>query len=290
MMSTLGRLMVFEPKEAPPAQPEPDLDPGAALDDYTAAERAFLASAQIQQYKTAPDIGEFNYKLHVPPNAYEPGESTGRWLLHPNLVEKRIDVTVVPLEDLQKIRVQFSKLDRKINKKTLMQAGTEGYLTPFTTPLTEKDLENDTVEFRRIPGVVARIPIPGLRPCRRAPLANTSACISTVIGRVLVIGPDVSGSWERTGEYAETSPSSDFPVGVVKVLFRWDHDAQGRDVRPEGLYHVQCLCRANNQEIMGSSRYTTNFTAKKNTPGWESTGWEPSTEVARAWGSQVLSQ
>ncbi|KAJ7206012.1 hypothetical protein GGX14DRAFT_397288 [Mycena pura] len=261
MMSTLGRLMVFEPKEAPPAQPEPDLDPGAALDEYTEAERAFLASAQIQQYGTAPDIGEFNCELHVPPNAYEPGESTGRWLLHPNLVEKRIDVTVVPLPDMQKIRVQYRKLDRKINNKTLQQVGTEGYLTPFTKPLTEKDLENETVEFRRIPGVVARIPIPGLRPCRRAP--NMSACISAIIGHVLVIGPDVSGSWERTGEYAETSPSSDFPVGVVKVLFRWDHNAQGQDVRPEGIYHVQCLCRANNQEIMGSSRYTTNFTAKK---------------------------
>ncbi|KAF8147019.1 hypothetical protein K438DRAFT_1989987 [Mycena galopus ATCC 62051] len=79
---------------------------------------------------------------------------------------------------------------------------------------------------------------------RVAPLSHK--CISEEKGRIILIGPDVHGSWDRVGQYAEVMPGQSDHPEVVQVRFvKSDSDA----VSPTGLYALKCLCRALNEQL-----------------------------------------
>jgi len=173
-------------------------------------------------------------------------------------------VQVASLDDLHKLATQHTKLERKINNKTLQQAGAVGWLVPLSRTLGEEDLGINTLDFRAAPAVAAKMPIPALRPYRRTPkdpITKVDACISAVASRVIIIGPDVKGSKDRIGEYAETIPeTTQHGSRIVKVRFAWQRDEEGRDVQLQAVYHLQCLCLARNVDLPSTQK--TNFDAK----------------------------
>lgn len=147
---------------------------------------------------------------------------------------------------------------KKINNKTkrLCAASPKrpGYIWPQDKPPTAK--WSSAIDCLFAAGTRASMPLTTLRPCRWTyrDLASQTGevCISAVIGRVIVIGPDVDGSNTRVGEYAETIPE---PTGIasnfVAVRFRKTRNSQGEVIQPTGRYHLHCLCRSLNQPIPG---------------------------------------
>ncbi|KAF7357633.1 hypothetical protein MSAN_01359800 [Mycena sanguinolenta] len=126
------------------------------------------------------------------------GETTGKWLTRPQLVGKRIDVRV---EGVMK-----SAYRRAVTNRALLREGKEGFLAPLTRPVVNL---RDGVKMR-------------LEPFWES--------------RVIIIGPDVDGSWERVGLYAETVPGR---VGLQRE--------GGALRRPVGWFDLSSLCRAINE-------------------------------------------
>ncbi|KAJ7238039.1 hypothetical protein B0H12DRAFT_1075409 [Mycena haematopus] len=172
----------------------------------------------------APDIGEY----------------TGVWLTRPEFVGKRIDIVIVGVH-----RTKFPTL---VNRRGTQHEGATGYLEPFHEPPAPSSFRKKGIKVRVHPMMhSAIIPADALLPERQTP---SDECISVEKSRVIIIGPDVRGSWRRAGQYAETVPGgSDIPA-VVKVRFQ---RAAGEVENPAGFYHLTCLCRALNTELICGS-------------------------------------
>ncbi|KAJ7224982.1 hypothetical protein B0H12DRAFT_1240763 [Mycena haematopus] len=172
----------------------------------------------------APDIGEY----------------TGVWLTRPEFVGKRIDIVIVGVH-----RTKFPTL---VNRRGTQHEGATGYLEPLHEPPAPSSFRKKGIKVRVHPMMhSAIIPADALLPERQTP---SDECISVEKSRVIIIGPDVRGSWRRAGQYAETIPGgSDIPA-VVKVRFQ---RAASEVDNPAGFYHLTCLCRALNTELICGS-------------------------------------
>ncbi|KAF8217955.1 hypothetical protein K438DRAFT_1747199 [Mycena galopus ATCC 62051] len=164
------------------------------------------------------------------------GEDTGVWLTRAEFVHKHIDVKI--------LGVQKSKFPKLINSNGTRHEGRTGYLVPLSEPVMESTLRTKGIKIRVAPmSHAAAIPADALKPLRETP-SNKS--ISEEKGRVIVIGPDVYGSLDRMGQYAETMPGESDHPEVVQVRFV---KSASDTVSPKGLYAVKCLCRALNQDL-----------------------------------------
>ncbi|KAJ7049363.1 hypothetical protein C8F01DRAFT_1093458 [Mycena amicta] len=139
-------------------------------------------------------------------------EITGGWLLEPSLVKKRIDIKVVDSDGFDELSRRFSRLAQYIRKPQRDLANHIGYLVPLERPLKENQIHKDFI------GVMCNnkrtvFPIPALTPCRTMPDGQS---ISEVLGRVIIIGPDVAGS--RTRVVVEAIQVERSPAGLHKGL------------------------------------------------------------------------
>ena len=190
------------------------------------------------------------------------GEETGLWLAHYQLIDKRVDVFAVMPQELEEInrRLPQLKKDKKINGKTVEMSRRErtraGYLVPLTEGVPPSKVPGWSVWCKFPPSSNAKMCVVTLRPCRQTDIDRehpVAKCISTVRGRVIIIGPDVEGNDARLGDYAETIPGEDgLPTTLVNVRFPKTRDIQGNIVQPTGRYHLVCLCRALNRAVLGA--------------------------------------
>ncbi|KAJ7199882.1 hypothetical protein GGX14DRAFT_401163 [Mycena pura] len=151
---------------------------------------------------------------------------------------------------------QQLKKDKKINSRTydMAKANRPGYLTPLIEPVRFNGVARLTVKCKFPPGNNATVPTITLRPCRRTHIDSANAteqCISAVVGRVIIIGPDEDGSRAHIGEYAETQPATlGVPSTFVRVRFQ-KLRVDGVIVQSFGRFHINCLCRSFNRAIPG---------------------------------------
>ncbi|KAJ6485563.1 hypothetical protein C8R45DRAFT_276081 [Mycena sanguinolenta] len=162
------------------------------------------------------------------------GDTTGEWLTRPQLVGKRVDVRVE--------NVKASRYRKAVTKRALLREGREGFLVPLLKPIVMRDLRNGV--WARLKPFSEHCPIPAdaLRPLR---ITSRGRSIADDKSRVIIIGPDVDGSLDRVGLYAETIPGG---VGPVKVRFPLEW--QGGSLKtPVGWFDLSSMCRAENQPL-----------------------------------------
>ncbi|KAJ7821827.1 hypothetical protein B0H13DRAFT_2377061 [Mycena leptocephala] len=164
--------------------------------------------------------------------------TTGGWLLQPEFVNKRIDVKVVDVKACLNTHL------RKINTKTF---AAEGKFAWSDVP-------------------------PDDDPAGRHQAPSTDA-----VGRVIIIGPDVYGSRQRVGQYAETIPAS-IQHGSPVVEVRFPLESGGRP--PNGTYHLECLCRSRNVALDAWNIPATDFDAPFD-PVWAQEGWTKSAKTTK---------
>ncbi|KAJ7187567.1 hypothetical protein GGX14DRAFT_580988 [Mycena pura] len=192
------------------------------------------------------------------PSGRVAGETTGIWLTIPKLVNKRVDLVMVSVAGIAGNRGKHQQLkkDKKINSRTydMAKANRPGYLTPLIEPVRFNGVARLTVKCKFPPGNNATVPTITLRPCRRTHIDSANAteqCISAVVGRVIIIGPDEDGSRAHIGEYAETQPATlGVPSTFVRVRFQ-KLRVDGVIVQSFGRFHINCLCRSFNRAIPG---------------------------------------
>ncbi|KAJ7794669.1 hypothetical protein B0H13DRAFT_2393319 [Mycena leptocephala] len=203
------------------------------------------------------------------------GETNGGWLLQPEFVNKRIDVKVTGVKGCLPTHA------KKINPKTFVAEGKVGYLTPFPVPLNQTKLDRENLEVRlESMSHPTKIPPGAIRPHRRTlpdPTTGLDQCISAAVGRVIIIGPDVFGSRQRVGQYAETIPAS-IQHGSPVVDVRFPLESGGRP--PKGTYHLKCLCRSCNVTLDAWNIPATDFDALFD-PVWAQEGWTKSAKTTK---------
>ncbi|KAJ7196490.1 hypothetical protein GGX14DRAFT_403215 [Mycena pura] len=236
LFKMLGILDIFITHEK---LPEPVIEQGAEDDASWGA----VVPSQLELQVLPPDVGE----------------TTGVWLTIHKLVHKRVDLVMVSVAELREIEEKHPQLkkDKKINSKTydMAKLNRPGYLTPLDEPVRFNGVARLTVKCKFPPGHNATVPTVTLRPCRRTQVDSenpTEQCISAVVGRVIIIGPDEDGSRTHIGEYAETQPDKvGVPSTFVRVRFQKVRVDGGAIVQSFGRYHLNCLCRAFNRAIPG---------------------------------------
>ncbi|KAJ7048070.1 hypothetical protein C8F01DRAFT_1269021 [Mycena amicta] len=172
------------------------------------------------------------------------GERDGTWLLSDKFVNKRIDVVVVDGVSMETIAKSSQRMNKAVNDKQLKLAGVKGHLKILTSPLKASQISNSMVGFISFEGKPCAMPMNGLLPCREYPDGTP---ISRVAGRVIIIGPDVFGSFSRIGQYAEVVPNATrWPERVVRVKFSLERNALDVVERSEMDYHLVALCLAKN--------------------------------------------
>ncbi|KAF8203431.1 hypothetical protein K438DRAFT_1964916 [Mycena galopus ATCC 62051] len=140
------------------------------------------------------------------------GDDNGVWLTRAELVNKHIDIEIVG--------VKHSKFPKLINASEAVKENT----------LRIKGIKIQVAPLSH----AATIPADALKPLRMTP---SQKCISEEKGHVILIGPDVHGSWDRVGQYAEVMPGQSDHPEVVQVRFvKSDSDA----VSPTGLIGYYC--------------------------------------------------
>jgi hypothetical protein len=196
-------------------------------------------------------------------------------LLQPEFVNKRIDVKVTGVKGC------LNTHSKKINTQTFAAKGKVGYLSPFPVPIKQAKLDRDNLEVRLEPMSHPRIIPPGpIRPHRRTvpdPTTGLDQCISAAVGRVIIIGPDVFGSRQRVGQYAETIPAS-IQHGSLVVEVRFPLESGGRP--PNGTYHLECLCCSCNVTLDAWNIPATDFDAPFD-PVWAQEGWTKSAKKTK---------
>ncbi|KAJ6447902.1 hypothetical protein C8R47DRAFT_1330172 [Mycena vitilis] len=174
------------------------------------------------------------------------GEATGHWLAQKNLVGKRIDIKI---EGVPGCLAQYG---RKITGRVLKFEGQRGFVK-IDHPLSVAKIGKELLECRTVPmHHPAKVPPPSIKPYRLAEpdLSGTAHCISSVVGRVIIIGPNVHGYTQRIGEYAETVPTAQalapLPTPIVEVRFPLLPNGERP---PNEDYHLESLCRALNETL-----------------------------------------
>ena len=251
-------LHIFNMPEKPINEPEIPLEDNDYSWGIPPASTIESRSGQCSK-RTTPDIctGLSLFYLHSSLSFDVTGETTGRWLAHPNLVGRRIDVCVVPMQELTEIARRYPKLvsDGRINKATYDRADAQkpGTLEPLKQQVKLKGLERRRVKVKFPLGRDASMPVVTLRPCRTTYDGfdkETDKCISTTQSRVIIIGPDIDGCDANIGEYAQTKPDADqLPSTFVNVKFA---RTDGRQIEQQhSRYHLNSLCRATNAPLIG---------------------------------------
>ncbi|KAJ6459818.1 hypothetical protein C8R47DRAFT_1327897 [Mycena vitilis] len=111
-------------------------------------------------------------------------EATGHWLGQKNLVGKRIDIKI---EGIPGCLAQY--------RKVLGHEGKRG-LVKIDHPLSVAEIKKELLECRAVPmHHPAKVPLSSINPYRLDELnsSGTAHCISSVVGRVIIIGPNVHG-------------------------------------------------------------------------------------------------
>ncbi|KAF8169725.1 hypothetical protein K438DRAFT_1774105 [Mycena galopus ATCC 62051] len=163
------------------------------------------------------------------------GVENGTWLLNEKFFNKRIDVTIAGIAQ--------SKFPSLINTRNSHHDGARGFLEPLKEKRAESTLRKKGFGVRLPPfSQMFVFPADAIHPERQT---ADGKCISTVQGRVLIIGPDVNASWQHLGDYAQTVPG-ETELPLVKVLFPPLY-VGGRN--PTGLYNLRCLCQALNEQL-----------------------------------------
>ncbi len=158
---------------------------------------------------------------------------------------KRIDVKIIGISQ--------SKFQNLVNNKTRKHEGDDAFVVPFHIAPTQRDIQRKGIPLRVRPfNSVALLPADVIKPQRRTPSYRS---IGQEISRVLIIGPDIRGSWNRLGHYAETIPAaSDTDADLVQVRYtrekRWPEEDVSAEGNPVGQYHLASLCRAWNEELV----------------------------------------
>ncbi|KAJ7143374.1 hypothetical protein C8R43DRAFT_954152 [Mycena crocata] len=147
-----------------------------------------------------------------------------QWLLDKRLRHKRLDIRIEGLEQ--------SNLFSKLGKKAQQQEGALGIL------VIQNTLRNIDTLLRCIKP---------MRTILRPPFERRKTPLIEVQTRVVVIGPDTSGSSSKIGEYAQTVPGE--TNDVVKVVFSGSVD---RNVE-SGYYDMHSLCRSVNESMEWNS-------------------------------------
>ncbi|KAJ7103279.1 hypothetical protein B0H15DRAFT_204781 [Mycena belliarum] len=187
--------------------------------------------------QTPPMNSQEDMDVQPPPaGAPEIGNDGGCWLCLPKLKGKRVDVLVLKK---QRGRVTGIQAD---------SAGKWGYIE-LRDALTEGQLNNPITVRMGHAGRRVRLAPHWLVPMRTTicpPITMVNVSIAQWCGRVVIIGPSVTGNKARMGEYAQTVPQ----VGEDIVWVQFER-APGESARSEAagdFYNVQSLCRAQNQD------------------------------------------
>ncbi|KAJ7189868.1 hypothetical protein B0H12DRAFT_1246509 [Mycena haematopus] len=160
------------------------------------------------------------------------GETSGDWLTRPEFVKKRLDVKIAG--------VRNTRWPKYASHRTRAHEGDSGYLHPFDKSLQAGSFSRGGLKIK-IDGRTFSVGVPAdtIRPCRTLPDLSR---IDTAKCRVIVIGPDFSGSKAHIGQYAETMPGSAL-APLVCVRF-----PQGYS-RADATFPLGSLCRAINVRI-----------------------------------------
>ncbi|KAJ7204069.1 hypothetical protein GGX14DRAFT_398381 [Mycena pura] len=167
------------------------------------------------------------------------GELNGEWLCIPGLANKRVDVR---LEGL----LSFDHRKMRTTPRIRALEGQSGYLL-LNDAITKTTLANEKIQVRAVGGGATAQGIPGpcIRPSRQI---NRDTSITQVVGRVDIIGPDVTGDTSRIGFYAQTDPVHTHQYGTDAVAVKFERQAAGEPWE-WGFFNRVSLCRAQNISI-----------------------------------------
>ncbi|KAJ7603350.1 hypothetical protein DFH06DRAFT_1350295 [Mycena polygramma] len=186
------------------------------------------------------------------------GEDTGHWLRQKELVGKRIDIKI---EGVAGCLAQYGRI---VTQKVLGYEGKRGFVK-IDHPLSVAEIEKKLLECRTIPmHHPAKVPPASIKPYRLAEpdALGIAHCISSVVGRVIIIGPNVHGVTDRVGQYAESVPSAPahapLPTPIVEVRFPLTLSGERP---PNEEYHLESLCRALNETLHSCDIPATDFDA-----------------------------
>ncbi|KAJ7669177.1 hypothetical protein DFH06DRAFT_1321204 [Mycena polygramma] len=178
------------------------------------------------------------------------GEATGHWLQPKELVCKRIDIKIEGVVGCLKQVIGYE--------------GKRGFVK-LAHPLSVQDIEKKLLECRTVPmHHPAKVPPVSIKPYRLSEpdSSGTAHCISSVVGRVIIIGPNIHGVTDRVGQYAETVPSAPahapLPTPIVEVRFALTPSGERP---PNEEYHLESLCRALNVALNAHDLPATDFDA-----------------------------
>ncbi|CAK5279808.1 unnamed protein product [Mycena citricolor] len=188
-------------------------------------------------------------------------EHDDMWLAHPDLMGKRIDVRVKSVAEIENARDKEKermkgKNSRYLNafkKKTFQHAGKTGLVVPSQSmPWNRRQFMQKFVLIQLGGYDNAYVPAECLEPVRTVP---DDQCISTVRGRVIVIGFDCGKQDADIGRYAEVIPESSKPS---KVLVCFQESVGGR--KRTNIFPIGLLCRATNESLPHLELWATDFT------------------------------
>ncbi|KAJ7032937.1 hypothetical protein C8F04DRAFT_1184632 [Mycena alexandri] len=169
----------------------------------------------------------------------ERAELNGSWLMNAALVNKRIDVRV----DVKTVEQRWLST---WSKRAWKADGKVGYIVI----VKDDNVENRMLHVRLgATGAKVMLPASNLRPERTMyqDLAHpTSESIATQDVRVIIVGPDFSGSREHIGKYALVVPNATHPHGDnLQVKFEgW--------LLTYGHFPLCALCRSLNVQPAGA--------------------------------------
>ncbi|KAF7297773.1 hypothetical protein MKEN_01401000 [Mycena kentingensis (nom. inval.)] len=228
-MSPTGYARVLAQRTAlwdePPASPQTVRSPSTR----------YSPSSVSSEHTPTPTLSPASTGISIPVSAI--GNDEGRWLCIPKLAGKRVDVIVLPIRHGRITNVQAEAVGR--SGFIEIEAGRPLLDTALKAPL---NVYVDGLQKR------IRLSPKWLAPMRSAlqlPVDVNQEDISIAQsgkGRVVIVGPDVRGSVQWLGEYANIVSIGQGPMEVVLVQFPrewWEPISQA-------YFPLQSLCRSTN--------------------------------------------